>query len=412
MRPILKNSRGSGAIIAALVVSVGGLLIATYLNSGLNTQRAVERKSSQQHLNHLVLNAVVSKVLTDLQLATRYPDAESLQSPPCHADLGSSYACTATKCLRYQPCDNKDKDDSNHFTLDAYLLRGVAPGYDSNTCTYPAGTPPAQRPQRCKLPHPGYYVALNTQKKISYPKGAFRVSASGGTGYLTPESDPSVTIKKIAAELYQVDISFSICDPGFVRSAPDPNDTVAVNATRGVNWSTTCDPNSKATLVYNGLLNTKADYVQGTVGAIALATTSNPFDGTFSGSGSGSSVTSTTIGGGSSATTTTMGGGSSSTTTTIPPSPNMFTLGFYITLNQSGSNVTGSWRDYSGSHSGAVNGTASGNTATLSLTHNSCTGTLNAAATKLSNGNLTLVISGILGSPCGKISATATATPQ
>jgi hypothetical protein len=119
-------------------------------------------------------------------------------------------------------------------------------------------------------------------------------------------------------------------------------------------------------------------------------------------------VTSSTLASSGSGTPTTV----TSSTSTGSSSSRVFSLGVTFNLNQSGANVTGSWTDFSGNNFGTISGTASGNTATITMTHNSCTGRLTGTATRLSSSRLQIVVSGTLGAPCGAISASLTATPQ
>jgi hypothetical protein len=399
----------------ALAVCLVSVLVASLSLRGIDSLKQFERLSHKQYLKQVILDNVVSKVLTDLQLATRYPDAEGLQYPPCHADALPSAA--ATNQHKYQPCDNKDKDDGYNFTLDAYLLRGVAPGYSHKLCTYPTGTPASQRPQRCSVTHLGSYSP--TTKTFEYPKGAFRVS-----GLYYPETDPSVILTRTAAQIYSLSITFKICDPVIERSGgPLPGDQTGIENTRKKEWNAwnsaqpNC-PNSKRVKVsYTGVINTNSDYFQGKTGvpAVTGSGSTSPFEGTFIGTASG---TTTAASGGSAGTTTTTspstpGVSTTTTTTTTLPAPTPFSSGVNFTLNQSGNTIAGTWNIPGGAHGGLVNGTASGNSAHITMTHTGCSGTLTGTMTKNSDGTLTISISGSFGSSCGgAINATLTAAPN
>jgi len=399
----------------ALGVCLASILVASLSLRGLDSLKSLERRSHKQYLKQVILDNVVSKVLTDLQLATRYPDAEGLQYPPCHADALPSAA--ATNQFKYQPCDNKDKDDGGNFTLDAYLLRGVAPGYSHKLCTFPTGTPASQRPQRCSVTHLGSYSP--TTKTFEYPKGAFRVS-----GLYYPETDPSVTLTRTAPQMYSLSITFKICDPVIARSGgPLPGDQTGIENTRKKAWNAwnsaqpNCPNSQRVQVSYNGVINTNSEYFQGKTGvpAVTGSGSTSPFDGTFIGTASG---TSTVASGGSAGTTTTTspsttGVSTTTTTTTTVPAPTPFSSGVTFTLNQSGNTIAGTWNTPGGANAGQVNGTASGNSANITMTHNSCAGNLTGTMTKNSDGTLTISISGSFGSSCGgAINATLTAVPN
>lgn len=240
MNPDKLNSRGGAILLLTVGISIGTLLTASWGLRSVLSQKNLQRRISQDYLSNLILEQVITKVLTDLKLASRFPDAVALRQPPLSPNFGGVGSVF---------CDPRDPNDGNRFTLDAYLV-------------------PFNR--MCQIPHPGNY-GFNVKNNIIYPKGAFRVPFFGRNSnvpitFLTPETDPQVRLSRIGPERYRIQITFGVCTaPVNGRIPPDPNDPlniVRVNNTLGVAWNPTCPPNTRSQLNYDGFINTNTPYFQ------------------------------------------------------------------------------------------------------------------------------------------------------
>ena len=219
----------SMAVTLTLVLSIFSF---GYLQGVLN-QKLLARRLANTNLNRLLTQQIVTRIMTDLQLAAKYPDAEGLIGAPMHAVVNGS----PTSPL---PCANEDPTAANRFTLNAYLVMPTS---------------------RCKtkeqLPNTGYTAAeTNTfSKTITYPRANFSVPFFGlnrsyaAGANISPATDPVVTIQRVGiSEIYRLTINFGVCDPsvfGFGSATP----------------STCTTPDN---LTYMGLINTNTDYFQRT----------------------------------------------------------------------------------------------------------------------------------------------------
>ncbi len=245
MKKQVLKARGAAMILLSFAISISSLTLMSWGLNGVVSQKNIQRRVTQENRHNLILEQVVTKILTDLLLATKHPDAVALKNPPQPPIIAGNLV----------RCASIDPDDGNRNTLDAYLV-------PSNLT--------------CQTPHPGnyqtFYPTTNVLvKQVTYPKGVFRVlyfrkNANLGTTFLTPESDPQVTIRKIAAERYHITITFAVCtDPVDGRNPPDPNDPIniaAVSSTLNVPWNPTCALDTQANLTYEGFIYTNTPYFQ------------------------------------------------------------------------------------------------------------------------------------------------------
>lgn len=221
----LKNSKGGGVLIGVIVVSIVTLTTSLIFLRGITASKNLARRIANQNQFKLLIDPLATKVLIDLQLAARYPDALGLRNPPNRP---------APKI----PCSARGLAPDAKYTLDAYLVP------DSISCKnpYPTSVPP--------YPY--------TTKTFVYPKGV--VSTPSGATVFIPESNPSVMLTKIPGSpfLYTLNITFNMCNPPVAGRTQPPNIENTINQA----WPTSCPASQLALMTYNAIINVDTPYFQ------------------------------------------------------------------------------------------------------------------------------------------------------
>ncbi len=228
----LKNSKGGGVLLGVIVVSIVTLTTSLIFLRGITASKNLARRIANQNQFKLLIDPLATKVLIDLQLAARYPDALGLRNPPNSPALG--IPCSAKKPDPKQPLPREK------FTLDAYLV----PDLISCKNPYPTTSPPY----------------LYTTKTFVYPKGV--VSTPSGATVFIPESNPIVILTKRPGSpfLYTLNITFNMCNPPVAgRTAILPAD---IGNTLGSPWPTSCPASQLAIMTYNAIINVDTPYFQ------------------------------------------------------------------------------------------------------------------------------------------------------
>ena len=222
----LKNSKGGGVLIGVIVVSIVTLTTSLIFLRGITASKNLAKRIANQNQFKLLIDPLATKVLIDLQLAARYPDALGLRNPPNSPAIGI-------------PCSAKGLASTAKYTLDAYLVP------DSISCKnpYPTAVPP---------------YPLYKTKTFVYPKGV--VSTPSGATVFIPESNPSVRLTKINGSpfLYTLNITFEMCNPP-VAGRTQPSD---IENTLNKAWPTSCPASQLARMTYDAIINVNTPYFQ------------------------------------------------------------------------------------------------------------------------------------------------------
>ncbi len=247
----LKNSKGGGVLIGVIVVSIVTLTTSLIFLRGITASKNLARRIANQNQFKLLIDPLATKVLIDLQLAARYPDALGLRNPPNSPALG--IPCSAKKPDPTQPLPPLPQLPREKFTLDAYLV----PDLISCKNPYPTTSPPY----------------LYTTKTFVYPKGV--VSTPSGATVFIPESDPSVVLTKIPGSsfLYTLNITFNMCNPP-VAGRTQPSD---IENTINKDWPTSCPASQLATMTYDAIINVETPYFQDGSGLYSFVPDSSSF---------------------------------------------------------------------------------------------------------------------------------------
>ena len=238
----LKNSKGGGVLIGVIVVSIVTLTTSLIFLRGITASKNLARRIANQNQFKLLIDPLATKVLIDLQLAARYPDALGLRNPPNSPALGI-------------PCSARGLAPNAKYTLDAYLV----PDLISCKNPYPTTKPPD--------PY--------TIKTFVYPKGV--VSTPSGATVFIPESNPSVRLTKINGSpfLYTLNITFNMCNPPVAgRAAILPAD---IGNTLGSPWPTSCPASQLARMTYDAIINVDTPYFQDGSGLNSFVPDSSPW---------------------------------------------------------------------------------------------------------------------------------------
>ncbi len=221
----LKNSKGGGVLIGVIVVSIVTLTTSLIFLRGITASKNLAKRIANQNQFKLLIDPLATKVLIDLQLAARYPDALGLRNPPNSPAIGI-------------PCSAKGLASTAKYTLDAYLV----PDLISCKNPYPTTKPP--------YPY--------TTKTFVYPKGV--VSTPSGATVFIPESNPSVVLTKIPGSdlLYTLNITFNMCNPPVAgRTQPSDIENTIYKA-----WPTSCPASQLARMTYDAIINVDTPYFQ------------------------------------------------------------------------------------------------------------------------------------------------------
>ncbi len=243
----LKNSKGGGVLIGVIVVSIVTLTTSLIFLRGITASKNLAKRIANQNQFKLLIDPLATKVLIDLQLAARYPDALGLRNPPNSPAIG--IPCSAKKPDPKQPLPPEK------FTLDAYLV----PDLISCKNPYPTTKPP--------YPY--------TTKTFVYPKGV--VSTPSGATVFIPESNPSVVLTKIPGSdlLYTLNITFNMCNPPVAgRTQPSPSD---IKNTLNNAWPTSCPASQLARMTYDAIINVDTPYFQDGSGLYSFVPDSSSF---------------------------------------------------------------------------------------------------------------------------------------
>lgn len=236
----LKNSKGGGVLIGVIVVSIVTLTTSLIFLRGITASKNLARRIANQNQFKLLIDPLATKVLIDLQLAARYPDALGLRNPPNSPAPGI-------------PCSAKGLASTAKYTLDAYLVP------ESISCKnpYPTTSPP----------YP------DTQKTFVYPKGV--VSTPSGATVFIPESDPSVVLTKINGSpfLYTLNITFNMCNPPVAGRTQPSN----IKNTLYKAWPTSCPASQLARMTYDAIINVDTPYFQDGSGLYSFVPDSSSF---------------------------------------------------------------------------------------------------------------------------------------
>jgi hypothetical protein len=267
----ITNPNGVGVILAIVAIGAASLVFLSLSMQGVISQKNTARRIWNLQQFNALLNPWVSRVMNDLQVAVRYPDAVGLPAHP-------------QKSLEGTPCATKDAPLNGIYTLDAYLWP------EGQMCPIPIQPPLGQEP---------YYNNYPAKSKTySYPKGLLKVDFFKNNGStpepIVAETDPEVTLERLGASapqkyLYRLGVSFNVCDePVAGRVIPaDPA------STKGVNWPTACAQKNLRKLSFSGVINVNSNFFQGGTTlppknptAIPNQTCpsqnpSEPFDGTY-----------------------------------------------------------------------------------------------------------------------------------
>ncbi|NQW44225.1 MAG: hypothetical protein HQ462_02335 [Deltaproteobacteria bacterium] len=230
----LKNSKGGGVLLGVIVVSIVTLTTSLIFLRGITASKNLARRIANQNQFKLLIDPLATKVLIDLQLAARYPDALGLRNPP------NSPAPEI-------PCSARGLAPNAKYTLDAYLV----PDLISCKNPYPKTSPP--------YPY--------TTKTFDYPKGV--VSTPSGATVFIPESNPSVRLTKIPGSpfLYTLNITFNMCNPP-VAGRTQPSD---IENTINKAWPTSCPASQLARMTYDAIINVDTPYFQDGSGLYSFA---------------------------------------------------------------------------------------------------------------------------------------------
>ena len=237
----LTNPKGVGVLLAIVSIGAASLVFLSFSMQGIISQKNTARRLWNRQQFNALLNPWVSRVINDLQVAVRYPDAVGLPAHP-------------KKHLEGTPCATKDAPINGIYSLDAYLLP------EGQECPIPIQPPLDQEPYYNNYPA--------NPKSYTYPKGLLTVDFfknNAATAVpIVAETDPQVTLERLGASapqkyMYRLGVSFNVCDePVAGRVIPaDPA------TTKGVDWPTACAQKNLRQLAFSGVINVNSDFFQG-----------------------------------------------------------------------------------------------------------------------------------------------------
>ena len=253
----LKNSKGGGVLIGVIVVSIVTLTTSLIFLRGITASKNLARRIANQNQFKLLIDPLATKVLIDLQLAARYPDALGLRNPPTSIFLHNLVPLrppprqppVPVPGVPGVPCSAKGLAPNSKYTLDAYL--GYLPPNDL----------------KCTNPYPTTVPYNETTKRFVYPKGV--VSTPSGATVFIPESNPIVILTKRpgSPSLYTLNITFNMCNPP-VAGRTQPSD---IENTINKAWPTSCPASQLARMTYDAIINVDTPYFQDGSGLYSFA---------------------------------------------------------------------------------------------------------------------------------------------
>ncbi len=264
----LKNSKGGGVLIGVIVVSIVTLTTSLIFLRGITASKNLAKRIANQNQFKLLIDPLATKVLIDLQLAARYPDALGLRNPPTSIFLHNlvplrppprNFLLVPVPGVPRVPCSAKKPykpgNPPEKFTLDAYL--GYLPTNDL----------------KCTNPYPTTVPYNETTKTFVYPKGV--VSTPSGATVFIPESNPSVRLTKIKGSpfLYTLNITFNMCNPPVAGRTQPSN----IENTLNKAWPTSCPASQLARMTYDAIINVDTPYFQDGSGLYSFVPDSSSF---------------------------------------------------------------------------------------------------------------------------------------
>ena len=100
----ITNPNGVGVILAIVAIGAASLVFLSLSMQGVISQKNTARRIWNRQQFNALLNPWVSRVMNDLQVAVRYPDAVGLPAHP-------------QKSLEGTPCATKDAPLNGIYTL-------------------------------------------------------------------------------------------------------------------------------------------------------------------------------------------------------------------------------------------------------------------------------------------------------